>query len=129
MISERTAAILIFILIGSCLFGLLLLAGLGGNIPVSFYSGIPFGAILGVGTWIYLSKTWDPANLQTKGGVKQANLNALGWVIIGGLALSRILPRLVGEKAYDLFVGASLTWLFLTMGYIVFQAWRHRHRN
>ena len=129
MINQRTAAIFLLIIPVTCILGLLLLTMLTGRLPTAFYWGVPIGSILGIGTWFYLAKVWDPVNLQTKNGAKRANLNLLWLVIPGGIILARILPRLIGERADNIFLGISLTWIFLTVGFLVVQAWRHRPRN
>jgi hypothetical protein len=88
-----------------------------------------FSSILGAGTWFYLSKTWDPVNLQPKGGAKKADMNTLWWVIPGGLILSRVLSTFAGDQVTNFFIGVAAVWVLLTFGYMVAQAWRHHPQS
>lgn len=129
MINERTAGILLLGIPVTCIFGFLLLTILAGNVPASFYYGMPVGIIFGIGTWIYLSNTWDPINLRPKNSKSSANLRFLWLVIPGSIVLSRVLPQLIGQEMTSLFMGVVLTWLFLTVGYALTRVWWHRPRN
>jgi hypothetical protein len=126
---KRIVVTLILILIGSCLVPLWLLAILGTKESAGFSVGIVVGSILGAGTWFYLSKTWDPVNLQPKGGAKKADMNTLWWVIPGGLILSRVLSTFAGDQVTNFFIGVAAVWVLLTFGYMVAQAWRHHPQS
>jgi hypothetical protein len=106
-----------------------LLAILGTKESAGFSVGIVVGSILGAGTWFYLSKTWDPVNLQPKGGAKKADMNTLWWVIPGGLILSRVLSTFAGDQVTNFFIGVAAVWVLLTFGYMVAQAWRHHPQS
>lgn len=129
MINERIAAILIFALVLTCFLGLLLLTMLTGRMPAIFYWGGLIGIVFGIGTWFYLAQTWDPINMRPKNEKDRADLRKLWWVVPGGLVLARLLPQLVGQNVTDLLAGMVVTWLFLTLGYAIFQLWRHYPRN
>ncbi len=101
------------------------LAILTGNLHAAFYWGNAIGIVFGVGTWVYLSEAWDPVNLKTTGNRKQADWRVL-WVVPFSVVLTRVLDNWISDEISDLLLGAALTWVSLTMGYMVFQAWRYR---
>ena len=129
LMAKRIVVTLTLILVGSCLMSLWLLAGLGMKESADFSVGIVVGSILSFATWFYLSKTWDPVNLQPKDGTKQANINKLWWAVPGGLILSNVLPSFAGDQVTNFVIGVTAVWVLSTFGYIVAQAWRHHRQS
>ena len=124
---ELIAALSIgFILISFFAF-MFIVGALRGVVTTIFLWGIPFGFLFGFMTWIYLSKAWDPVNLRPTRSESSKWQSRLLWIAVpGGLILSRLLPRLVGEEITSLIVSCTITWVVLTLGYMmVIVGWHH----
>ncbi len=127
MNSPRSSAILLTIILLTAIWGLVFYGISNGRASPAFIGGILIGSVFGVGTWFYFSEAWDPVNLKTKGGRKQADLRVL-WLVPAGIFLARFLPGLIGKEPTSLLAGTALTWASLTLSYMAFQAWRHRQK-
>ena len=116
----------IVILVGPFLLLILtLLTVFTENSPI-FYWGILVGVIFGIGTCIYLAEAWDPVGLQpTNPNTSKASWNLL-WVVPAGVVAANILPDLLGDVVGGLLLGSLFSWLEITFGYLIIQAWRYR---
>ncbi|MCP5094859.1 MAG: hypothetical protein GY943_04835 [Chloroflexi bacterium] len=98
----------------------------GGN-SQAFYWGILIGIIPGVATWFYMHDTWDPANLRPKNEkIKTLNPKFITIVVASGMIASRIFTRYFSDNLNRLLMGFMMGWVFMTIGYMVIQLWRHR---
>lgn len=125
MENQRSTAILLVIILLAGIWGLILLFVFFGNVPVTFFWGVPIGSILGFGTAIYLSQTWDPERLEPKGNRKKAT-NRVLWMVPLGILLATILPDFLGDEITDLLAGTAITWASWALAYAAIQAYRHR---
>ena len=124
--NTRVAAISIFLII-LALFGFLgILAILSGNVSNSFYWGIVIGILPGIATWNHLKGSWDPEILQPKGGRKTLDTKWIPLVVLLGMFVTRIFDQFLPVDVDHMITGFIATWLFMTMGYMIIQAWRHR---
>jgi undecaprenyl pyrophosphate phosphatase UppP len=94
--------------------------------PNTFFWGIPIGLVLGVGSWIYLSRIWDPAELRFKKAKKANQREWMSIAYIIFLVLLRTVLVTYTENG-DMLLASALTFWFISTGlYMIFQAWRHR---
>lgn len=116
----------IIILVGPFLLLILTLLTVFTENPPIFYWGIPVGIIFGIGTCIYLAEAWDPVGLQpTNPNTSKASWKLL-WVVPAGVVAANILPDLIGDVVGGLLLGCLFSWLEITFGYLIIQAWRYR---
>lgn len=91
-----------------------------------FYWGMLVGILFGIGTCIYLAEAWDPVSLQpTNPNTSKASWK-LWWVVPLGVVAANILPDLLGDVLGGLLLGCLFSWLEITFGYLIIQAWWHR---
>jgi hypothetical protein len=124
---ELIAALLIGVVLISffvCMFADIILRAAVSRL---FFWGIPIGALFGIATWLYLSTAWDPVNMRpTNSQSAKGDLRLLWIVVPAGVILSTFLPRLVGEEFTSLIVSCTVTWVVLTLGYVIVQlGWHH----
>jgi hypothetical protein len=101
-----------------------------GTITSSFFWGLPIGILFGVGTCVYLGETWDPVNLRPKNPSASQVDGRIIWVApIAGVLLSNLLTEFLPLVINNLILGTFLPWIFVTTGYVVVQALRHRPRG
>ena len=126
-LDTRMAGILIFILIWG-LFGFLGIFWIlsGNNVPNSFYWGIIFAILPGIATWYHLRETWNPKVLQPKGGRKTLDAKWIPVVVLSGMFVARIFEDILPVDVSQMITGFISTWLFMTTGYLIIQAWMHR---
>ncbi len=90
------------------------------------FSGLPVGILFGVGTCLLISEKWDPVHLRPKGG-KNPHVNTRWqWSIPLGVLAANIIVNFFDSIIADLIAGVVGGWLYITLGYIAFQVWRHR---
>lgn len=115
--------------LGFILISFLIIGALSGEVTAIFLWGIPLGLLFGFMTWIYLSKAWDPVNLRPTNPGSSKWQSRLLWIAVpGGIILSRLLPRLVGEETTSLIVSCTITWVVLTLGYMMILVGGHHLR-
>ena len=95
-----------------------------GESQVSMLWGMLLGIILGITMCLYLSKsydlkTWEPKNPNSP----FAKINGL-WGPAVGVFLANIISRFFGPIVGDFVFGCNVTWLLITIGYIVFHSCR-----
>ena len=88
--------------------------------------GLLCGAVFGLGTCIYLEEAWDPVGLEpVNPRTSKAGWHLL-WVIPLGALAANVLSRMLGQEIQYLLMGCIFSWLEITFGYFVIQAWRYR---
>ena len=119
----------------SCKKGFLALVGITAFLSVAIFSnfqsgegqvsilwGLLIGVILGVFMCLYLStsyntKTWEPKNPNAKFN----NINGL-WGPAIGVLIAGIMSRYFEPLVGGFIFGCIVTWLLITVGYIVFHS-------
>ena len=102
--------------------------------PITVLSNLSSGALFGIGTsfftcW-YLRRVWDPTTLTGK-GVNERQEVSYRWlpiVVIGSVVGGRILST-IQSVFIDWLVAYTLMIIAISMGFMAFQAWRHRPRS
>ncbi len=126
-LSTRTAAILVFILVLTLFCFLITMNISSGYVQNSFYWGILIGILPGTASWLYLYSTWDPVNLQPKNeNIKTLDPKWIPLVVVLGLVFSRITEYLFPAVINQLINGFLVSWIFMGVGYMIIQAWKHR---
>ncbi|VAW43025.1 hypothetical protein MNBD_CHLOROFLEXI01-3263 [hydrothermal vent metagenome] len=112
-------AMLIFII------GFIILIAFNSSSSI-FYWGLLVGVVFGIGTCIYLAEAWDPIGLQpTNPNTSKASWNLL-WVVPLGVFAANILSNFISDVVGGLLLGCLFSWLEITFGYLIIQAWRYR---
>jgi len=119
----------------SCIKGFLALVGFtmlislgifsnfqSGDGQVSILWGLLLGIVLGLAMCLYLSasyntETWEPKNPNSK----LNNINGL-WGPALGVLIAGIISRYLGPIVGGFIFGCIVTWLLITVGYIVFHS-------
>ena len=100
----------------------------GASESATFQWGLLCGTVFGLGTCIYLAEAWDPVSLEpTNPSTSKASWNLL-WVVPLGALVANVLSRILGQEIQYLLMGCIFSWLEITFGYFVIQAWRYRPR-
>lgn len=97
-----------------------------GFLHHTFYWGVPFGLLVGLGTCVYLNHVWDPYYLQPRNSDASRASWGLWWVVPLGVVSATLLSRTLNESAFAFVIGILISWIFITFSYIAFQAWRFR---
>lgn len=99
---------------------------LGSSMSAIFRWGLLVGVVFGIGMCVYLAEAWDPVGLQpTNPNTSKASWNLL-WVVPLGVIAANILSKLVSDVIGGLLLGSLLSWVEITLGYLIIQAWRYR---
>ena len=95
----------------------------------TFYWGLLLGTIIGTGFCYHIHQTWDPVHLQPKNPDHEQADSRILWVIPLGVMVARVVAELFGDKIADFMMGAFLVMAYMSMGFFIIQAWRHRPRK
>jgi len=49
----------------------------------------------------------------------------VSWAIPIGVLVANVIARIFNQEAVDFVLSITLAWLFVTLGYIAIQVWRH----
>ncbi len=122
--------IIIYGLLGVCVFFLILDVTnvLMGETTTAYFWGLPVGILCGVVTCLSISEKWDPVHLRPKGAKHSYANTRWQWSIPLGVLAANILLNFFDNFIADLIVGVLGGWLYITLGYIAFQVWRHSPR-
>lgn len=96
-----------------------------GEITRAFYWGLPVGFIFGISTCLLISETWDPVYLRPKKVSNTQGGRLVYWAVPIGVLMANILTRIFNQEVIDFVLSITLAWLFITLGYIALQVWRH----
>ena len=97
-----------------------------GYIVYTFYWGLPLGLLFGLATCLYLSETWDPELLEPTNPKTEKTSFRILWVVPLSVIVARIISQYTNEKVDYLIFGSIFAWIFVTLTYMIIQAWRYR---
>lgn len=119
-------------------FFLLLIISAGYNyrffvteLPWTFYPGFIMGATLvGIPFYRYIMKIWDPSSLSMKESYREGDKKPSGWMWGAplGVSMANIIVQFFGREISIFIGGFTLGWLYVVLGFLSLQAWRHRPR-
>lgn len=110
--------------------GIIAVNFLDGDLVWIFYPSFVIGVLFGTTTCIYLSEIWDPGILALKKSPGNTSSKKISWWWGPplGVLVGNIIAQFLGSGFRNLFMGLFIGWLYIVLGYIIVEVWRHRPR-
>jgi hypothetical protein len=98
------------------------------QLPWTFYPGFILGVVLiGIPSYRYIMKIWDPATLSAKEPHQGHGKNSKGWMWGPplGVLVANVIIQLFGREIIVFVGGLTLGWLSMVFVLPAFQVWHH----
>lgn len=86
--------------------------------------------LVGIPFYRYIMKIWDPSSLSMKESYREGDKKPSGWMWGAplGVSMANIIVQFFGREISIFIGGFTLGWLYVVLGFLSLQAWRHRPR-